>query len=86
MDRMMSGFGAFSGFGRPFGSPFGMLEGPQEQSNRERSMVPRHDDFMGGFDSMFQNMNSMISQMHRNFVSIKDSKFLVHYSWILTFC
>lgn len=64
MDRMMGGFG------RPFGSPFGMLEGPEgRRGDGERSMVPRHDGFVGGFDSMFRNMNSMMSQMHRNFVS-----------------
>ena len=71
MDRMMGGFGPFGGLG--FGGPFGMLEGPRgqgERNNREdRRVVPR-DRPRDPFQSMFENMNSMMSQMHRNFVCI----------------
>ena len=74
MDRMMGQFGPMGGFGfgSPFGSPFGMLEGPPHRRERngsgERGMVPRerHRD---PFQSIFENMNSMMSQMHRSFVS-----------------
>ena len=75
MDRMMEGFGSFGGFGfrPPFGSPFGMLEAPRDSGERgnggERRMVPR-DRPRDPFQSMFENMNSMMSQMHRNFVSM----------------
>ncbi len=76
MDRVMGGFGPFGGFGfgSPFGSPFGMLEGPRDRgegrNHEERGMVPRERP-RDPFQSMFANMNSMMSQMHRNFVSIE---------------
>ena len=76
MDRMMGGFGPLGGFGfgSPFASPFGMLEGPRERGEgrrpEERGMVPR-DRPRDPFESMFGNMHSMMSQMHRNFVSVK---------------
>lgn len=80
MDRMMGGFGRFGGFGlgSPFDSPFAMLEGRHEGGERhnlqERGMVPR-DRPRDPFQSMFENMNSMMSQMHRNFVSIHGPTF-----------
>jgi hypothetical protein len=76
MDRMMGGFGSFGGFGfgSPFGSPFGMLEGPRDRGerndHRERGIAPR-DRPRDPFQSMFGNMNSMMSQMNRNFVGLR---------------
>ena len=78
MDRMMGGFGPFGGFGfgSPFGSPFGMLEGPRERgegrNREERGMVPR-DRPRDPFQSMFGNMHSMMSQMHRNFDNMQSN-------------
>lgn len=79
MDRMMDSFGRFDsfGFGFPFGNSFGMLEGPEgrgvrnnrgERNNHGERGIVQRERHRDPFQSMFDNMNSMMSQMHQNFV------------------
>ena len=80
MSSMMRGFhDPFSHFGFPSALPGIENGGRAGRSSRGGQQLARPTDMFGSmFGDMFMNMNSMMANMHRNFVSLFSKQYLLY--------